>query len=89
MRPVASTGVTRYAKRDMRLGGHYIPKGTTLLVPFDAVHHFHGNWADADAFVPVRPPSPGRPARSAMALLVHLLLLACYPTCMPFAQLGR
>ena len=54
VRPVASTGVTRYAKRDMRLGGHYIPKGSTLLVPFDAVHHFHGNWADADAFVPVR-----------------------------------
>ena len=53
IRPAASTGVTRVAKRDLRLGGHLIPRGSTLLVPFDAVHHYAGNWADPDAFIPV------------------------------------
>lgn len=54
VRPVASTGVSRYTKRDMVLGGHYVPAGTLLDVPFDAVHHFPGNWPqDPDAFIPV------------------------------------
>ena len=59
VRPVASTGTTRYAKRDMWLGGYYVPKGSLLNVPFDAVHHFPGNWPqDTDAFIPVRPAMP-------------------------------
>jgi hypothetical protein len=53
VRPVASAGVTRYTQRGMRLGGYFVPKGTLLLMPFDAVHHLPGNWADPDAFIPV------------------------------------
>lgn len=54
VRPVASTGTTRYAKHEMTIGGHLVPKGTILNVPFDAVHHFPGNWPhDTDAFIPV------------------------------------
>jgi cytochrome P450 len=59
VRPVASTGTTRYAKRDMLLGGHYVPAGTLLLVPFDAVHHFEANWPQhPDDFIPVRETLP-------------------------------
>ncbi len=54
VRPVASTGVTRIAKRDMQLGRYLVPAGTTIIVPFDAVHHFQGNWAQPDDFLPVR-----------------------------------
>ena len=79
MRPVASTGVTRFAKRNMQLGQYFIPKGTMLLVPFDAVHHFHGNWEDPDSFMPVCGP-PGMLASrqsshayfSYMQLAVHI-----------------
>ena len=53
MRPVAATGTTRRARRNMRLSGYHVPKGTLLLVPFDAVHHHPDNWADPDAFIPV------------------------------------
>ena len=56
MRPVASSGVTRLTRRRMRLGAHAVPAGTIVMVPFDAVHHFRGNWDDPDAFDPVRPP---------------------------------
>ena len=38
MRPVAATGVTRYTKRAMVLGGCYLPAGTMVNVPFYAVH---------------------------------------------------
>ncbi|BDA50154.1 Cytochrome P450 3A13 [Coccomyxa sp. Obi] len=55
VRPVASSGTTRRARRDMDLGGYLVPKGSLLLVPFDAVHHFPGNWPqDPDAFIPER-----------------------------------
>lgn len=54
MRPVASSGTTRFSRRPMRLGKYVIPAGTVLLVPFDAVHHFRGNWEDPDTFDPVR-----------------------------------
>lgn len=54
IRPVASSGTTRFAKRALQLGPYAIPAGTMLLVPFDAVHHFKGNWEDPDAFIPVR-----------------------------------
>ena len=37
MRPVAATGSTRYTRRAMRVGGHFLPKGTMLDVPFYAV----------------------------------------------------
>ena len=37
MRPVAATGSTRYTKRDLVLGGHFLPKGTMVDVPFYAV----------------------------------------------------
>ena len=37
MRPVAATGSTRYTQRDMVVGGHYLPKGTMVDVPFYAV----------------------------------------------------
>ena len=54
MRPVASTGTSRYTKRGMRLGGHFIPRGSLVLVPFDAMHHHPDVWEDPDAFIPVR-----------------------------------
>ena len=38
MRPVAATGSTRYTRRAMRVGGHFLPKGTMVDVPFYAVH---------------------------------------------------
>ena len=38
VRPVAATGVTRYTKRAMVLGGCYLPAGTMVNVPFYAVH---------------------------------------------------
>ena len=37
VRPVAATGSTRYTQRDMVVGGHYLPKGTMVDVPFYAV----------------------------------------------------
>lgn len=37
MRPVAATGSTRYTKRALMLGGHFLPKGTMVDVPFYAV----------------------------------------------------
>ena len=37
MRPVAATGSTRYTRRAMRVGGHFLPKGTMVDVPFYAV----------------------------------------------------
>ena len=37
VRPVAATGSTRYTKRDLVLGGHFLPKGTMVDVPFYAV----------------------------------------------------
>lgn len=56
VRPVASTGTTRLARKDLLLGGHLIPAGTMLMVPFDGVHHYAGNWPNQpDAFIPVRP----------------------------------
>ena len=39
VRPVAATGSTRYIKRDMTVGGYYLPKGTMVDVPFYAVSH--------------------------------------------------
>ena len=53
VRPVAAIGVTRRTRREMCLGGYHIPKGTLVVVPFDAVHHHPDNWADPDAFIPV------------------------------------
>ena len=37
VRPVAATGSTRYTKRDMTVGGHFVPKGSMVDVPFYAV----------------------------------------------------
>ena len=51
---MASSGTTRRTKRRLRLGPYVIPAGTLLLVPFDAVHHFRGNWEQPDDFIPVR-----------------------------------
>lgn len=39
VRPVAATGVTRYTKHAMTLGGCYLPAGTMVIVPFYAVRH--------------------------------------------------
>ena len=74
--PVASTGVTRTTKRDMRLGEHFVPEGTTVIVPFDAVHHYHGNWADPDSFLPVGAPFRRQP-------------LVCYTSHICSPHLGR
>lgn len=55
MRPVASTGTSRVTRADMMLGGYLIPKNSFIVVPFDAVHHFPGNWPhQPHAFIPVR-----------------------------------
>ncbi len=55
VRPVASTGTSRVTKADMVLGGYLIPRNSFIVVPFDAVHHFPGNWPNQpDAFIPVR-----------------------------------
>lgn len=54
VRPVASTGSTRVTRDDMILGGYLIPRNSFIIVPFDAVHHFAGNWPDQPhAFIPV------------------------------------
>ena len=53
VKPVASTGVSRLTKRNMKLGKYHIPAGTLILCPFDAVHHNELNWEDADSFKPV------------------------------------
>ena len=53
MRPVAATGSTRYTRRAMRVGGHFLPKGTMVDVPFYAVRS---------------PPSPPPPRTPAAAL---------------------
>ena len=55
LRPVASTGVTRRADKELHLLGYTIPAGTIMLCPFDAAHRWEGNWPDRpDDFVPVR-----------------------------------
>ena len=55
MRPVASTGTSRVTRTDMVLGGYLIPRNSFIVVPFDAVHHFPGNWPDQPhAFIPVQ-----------------------------------
>lgn len=51
-KPVASTGTTRHTKRPLTLGGHTIPAGALLLVPFDPVHRC--NFERPDDFWPVR-----------------------------------
>lgn len=52
--PVASSGVTRKAKRSLVLGDYDIPKDTIILCPFYAAHRFAGNWPDyPDRFIPV------------------------------------
>ena len=64
MRPVASTGTSRVTKTDMVIGGHLIPGNSFIVVPFDAVHHWAGNWPDQPhAFIPVRPPALQAPAK--------------------------
>ncbi len=50
-KPVASTGTTRHTKRPLTLGGHLIPAGALLLVPFDPVHRC--NFERPDDFWPV------------------------------------
>ena len=42
VRPVAATGSTRYTKRDMVVGGHFLPKGSMVDVPFYAVSSLPG-----------------------------------------------
>ncbi|CAL8465333.1 g4868 [Coccomyxa elongata] len=55
VRPVASTGTSRVTKTDMVIGGHLIPGNSFIVVPFDAVHHWAGNWPDQPhAFIPER-----------------------------------
>lgn len=54
VKPVASTGSTRITQRDLHIGGFTIPANTFVVCPFDAVHHFPGNWKDADRFKPER-----------------------------------
>ncbi|CAL5223031.1 g5486 [Coccomyxa viridis] len=66
VRPVAATGVTRYTKRAMKLGGCYLPAGTMIAVPFYAVHHNPNNWEDPDAFIPERWSEPGAELVSTM-----------------------
>jgi fatty acid synthase len=55
VKPVASSGTTRTVKRDLVVGGYLIPRGATVLCPFDAVHHLPQNWPDDPAkFMPER-----------------------------------
>ena len=55
VRPVASSGTTRRAARDLKLCGHLVPKGSLLVCPFDAAHRLPANFGpDADDFLPVR-----------------------------------
>ena len=37
VQPVAATGFTRYTKHDMMLGGHFVPRGSMVSMPFYAV----------------------------------------------------
>lgn len=61
---MASTGTSRVTKTDMVIGGHLIPGNSFIVVPFDAVHHWAGNWPDQPhAFIPVRPPALQAPAK--------------------------
>ena len=53
LKPVAATGTTRIAARDLVLGEHTIPADTLLWVPFDAIHHSELNYEDAGKFKPV------------------------------------
>lgn len=76
--PVASTGTSRVTKADMVIGGHLIPGNSFIVVPFDAVHHWAGNWPDQPhAFIPVRRPAqPCRVPEQATPALAAAYLLA-------------
>ena len=60
MRPVAATGSTRYTRRAMRVGGHFLPKGTMVDVPFYAVRS-----------TPLPPPPPLHSCRCTEPQLSH------------------
>lgn len=57
MYPVTCDGTNRIATRDVRLGGHFIPKGTMVWLPFSAMFNSPHNFEQPDRYMPVRPPS--------------------------------
>lgn len=50
--PVAPS-TDRVAQRDMYIGGHFIPKGTSLWILIYAIQHSSEHWDDPEAFNPV------------------------------------
>ena len=57
MCPSAADGSFRGTKRQTRLGGYDVPKGTVVWVPLYSLHNSRHNWQDADKYLPVSPPT--------------------------------
>lgn len=51
--PVLSDGTNRTAKHDIILGGHHIPKGTMIWIPFNALFNSPHNWEAPGRYWPV------------------------------------
>jgi hypothetical protein len=67
---VAATGVTRYTKRAMTLGGCYLPAGTMIIVPFYAVRlQLHEHVANRAALRLAWPVSNSIDAAEALKML--------------------
>ncbi|GLF99891.1 cytochrome P450 [Streptomyces yaizuensis] len=61
--------LTRQAEEDTRLGGYFLPRGTTLAYSPYLLHHLPGEHADPDTFDPDRwRPGPGDSAPSPLFL---------------------
>ena len=50
--PVAPS-TDRVAQQDMYVGGHFIPKGTSLWILLYAIQHSSEHWDDPEVFNPV------------------------------------
>ncbi|XP_015919999.1 cytochrome P450 2J6-like [Parasteatoda tepidariorum] len=57
---IVPLNVPRYTTADTTIGEYKIPKGTTVMANFWAVHHDPRHWEDPDSFLPERFLEPDR-----------------------------
>ncbi|KAJ8382989.1 hypothetical protein SKAU_G00037670 [Synaphobranchus kaupii] len=54
IRPVTPVLIPHVALQDTSIGGHYIPKGTRVVVNMWSIHHDPQQWEEPEAFKPER-----------------------------------
>lgn len=53
MYPVTCDGTNRIATKDVMLGKHFVPRGTTVWLPFAAMFNSPHNFPQPDQYMPV------------------------------------